>query len=196
MRRLSRGFSTVELMITVSIVLTIAGFSSVKIAGALKNARDTMALETTLSSLRLARQKAIDLRRQVLVQVSGTQTITCQRIDAGTPSVILGVQTLPSDAVFRAEPGIPTAAAQVPDGFGSGNRAIDFSIDYGGGGTVIYFQPDGSAQDVSGRVNNGVIYLARPGDLYSARAVTLYGATGRTRGWRLLAVGGGGYAWK
>ena len=80
-------------MITVSIVLTIAGFSSVKIAGALKNARDTLALETTLSSLRLARQKAIDLRRQVLVQFSGTQTITSQRIDAGTPTVILGVQT-------------------------------------------------------------------------------------------------------
>ena len=84
----------------------------------------------------------------------------------------------------------------VPDGFGTGQHAIDFSIDYGGQGTAIYFQPDGSAQDANGRINNGIMYLARTGEIYSTRAITLYGATGRTRGWRLLPNSTGGYVWK
>ncbi len=52
------------------------------------------------------------------------------------------------------------------------------------------FMPDGSARDVNGNLNSGILYLARNGDLYSSRAVTLYGATGRIRGWRLLRFGG------
>jgi len=51
--------------------------------------------------------------------------------------------------------------------------------------------PDGSAHDVNGNLNSGIVYVARNGDLYSSRAITLYGATGRIRGWRLLSSGGG-----
>jgi hypothetical protein len=47
--------------------------------------------------------------------------------------------------------------------------------------------PDGSSQDSLGNYNSGVIYLTRPGDtIYNfASHVTLWGATGRIRGWRL-----------
>ena len=65
--------------------------------------------------------------------------------------------------------------------------AIDF--DQGivaGAKNVIYFYPDGSAADVLGNVNNGVVYIARPGFIDSSRAITLWGATGRLRGWRRL----------
>jgi len=55
---------------------------------------------------------------------------------------------------------------------------------------VIYFQPDGSAQDVAGNVNNGVVYLGTPGQLPAQRAVTLWGYTGRIRGWTLIEVAG------
>jgi hypothetical protein len=52
--------------------------------------------------------------------------------------------------------------------------------------------PDGSAHDVNGNLNSGIVYVSRGvGDLYSSRAITLYGATGRIRGWRLLNSGGG-----
>jgi hypothetical protein len=57
---------------------------------------------------------------------------------------------------------------------------------------VISFYPDGSAHDLAGNLNNGVVYIARPGDLYSSRAITLTGATGRIRGWRLA---GGAKNW-
>ena len=48
------------------------------------------------------------------------------------------------------------------------------------------FMPDGSAHDTNGNWNSGIIYVEPPGDVYSSRAVTLYGATGRIRGWRLI----------
>jgi hypothetical protein len=52
------------------------------------------------------------------------------------------------------------------------------------------FLPDGSARDTNGSLNSGIIYVARTADLYSSRAVTLYGATGRIRGWRLINSAG------
>jgi len=44
---------------------------------------------------------------------------------------------------------------------------------------------DGSAADALANVNNGVIYVTRPGDINNARAITLWGATGRLRGWHI-----------
>jgi hypothetical protein len=52
----------------------------------------------------------------------------------------------------------------------------------------VAFMPDGSARDTNslGNYNSGVVYLTNPADpIYSSRAVTVWGATGRIRGWRL-----------
>jgi hypothetical protein len=98
---------------------------------------------------------------------------------------------LPSDIQFQAVAGLPNSAATVPDGFGNATTAIDF--DRGVAGAIanqVMFMPDGSAHDTNGNWNNGIIYVGRTADLYSARAVTLYGATGRIRGWRLISFGG------
>jgi hypothetical protein len=56
------------------------------------------------------------------------------------------------------------------------------------------FWPDGSARDTNGNLNSGIVYLARTGDMNNSRAITLYGATGRVRGWRLDGVTGS-YKW-
>jgi hypothetical protein len=58
---------------------------------------------------------------------------------------------------------------------------------------IIYFLPDGSGQDLNGNINNGVLYIARAGDLYSSHAITFWGATGRIRGWRLFQNGANPY---
>jgi len=86
-----------------------------------------------------------------------------------------------------------------PDGFGVGATAIDFDQGVAGGvKNVIYFYPDGSAEDVNGNVNNGVVYLALLGNagyFKSSRAITLWGATGRVRAWRLES-NAGAYYWR
>jgi hypothetical protein len=102
---------------------------------------------------------------------------------------------LPQNFQFVALAGIPTAAGSVPDGFGTGATAVDFDVDYGGGQTQIYFQPDGRALDAQNRLNNGVVYMADPTNLLSSRAVSLYGSTGRTKGWAIVKMANGTVRW-
>jgi hypothetical protein len=107
--------------------------------------------------------------------------------------IVVNTVTLPPDVNFSTQVGIPTAVPGVPDGFGIGAAAID--LDYtpagGGGGATVVFMPDGSVQDAAGNPDSGVIYLSRiVPDLYSSRAITVWGATGRIRGWRLVNIGG------
>ncbi|MFZ0440319.1 MAG: hypothetical protein WAL76_19485, partial [Candidatus Sulfotelmatobacter sp.] len=96
--------------------------------------------------------------------------------------------TIPADVNFAVQAGFP---ASTPDGFGTGVNAIDFESTPGVPLNYVVFFPDGSSQDSLGNYSSGVIYLTRPGDtIYSSRAVTLWGATGRIRGWRLNQIAG------
>src|SRR4029077_16823741 len=127
------------------------------------------------------------------------QSVQMFRWDAGTAlsaATQISNNTLPADMQFQTVVGIPTNPAKVPDGFGTGVTAIDFDQGVAAGGikNQVMFMPDGSAHDVLGNLSSGILYAARTGDLYSSRAVTLYGATGRIRGWR-LRVNGGGPQW-
>ncbi len=157
----------------------------------------------------VARQRAIAERKQYIVcygiaappaavtPIAPTaQSIQIFRWDVGTAlsaATQVTAVTLPIDINFQVLPGLPNGPATVPDGFGSAVTAIDFDQNVAGGGikNQVMFMPDGSAHDVNGNLNSGIVYVARNGDLYSSRAITLYGATGRIRGWRLLNSGGG-----
>ena len=166
------------------------------------------AFENAMMPLRVARQRAIAERKQYIVcfgiaaptgaltpmGAPTAQSIQIFRWDAGTAlsaATQVTAVTLPIDINFQTIAGLPNTPATVPDGFGSGTVALDF--DQGVAGAIknqVMFMPDGSAHDVNGSLNSGILYVARNGDLYSSRAVTIYGATGRIRGWRLLNSGG------
>ena len=92
---------------------------------------------------------------------------------------------------FQTLSGFPSSQASVPDGFGNGAVAIDFDQGVAGGTkNQVMFLPDGSAHDTNGNLNSGIIYVARSGDMNNSRAITVYGATGRIRGWRLQGAAG------
>ena len=177
-----------------AVMAVVAGFAALNVQTAMKNARVDAAYAATLNQLRQGRQAAVDRRVVYIVRFQLPRTIITEVLQAGTRTTV-GQIDLPSDMEYRAEPGIPTTQSLTPDNFGSGSLAVDFSIDYGGGGTELYFQPDGSAKDNLGRINNGVLYMARPGQLSSARAVSLFGATGRIKGWRLETYSDGTARW-
>jgi prepilin-type N-terminal cleavage/methylation domain-containing protein len=186
-----RGFTLIEMMIAISISFVISAFAIVSIQGALKDARVTTAYNLTLETLRNTRQLAIDTRKTYFVTFALPQTMQVWRQDQGTPAlpppVLINTYLLPSDVNFDTEPGIPTTATTTPDGFGTAISPLDLDQGNGGGGTAVYFKPDGAAYDAAGNgnINNGVVYMAHPGDLYTSRAITLYGLTGRLHGWRL-----------
>jgi type II secretory pathway pseudopilin PulG len=204
------GFSLLELMIVMALMMIVAGIGFMALQPALKDARVNHAYEAVLMQLRVARQRAITERKQYIVCFGASSpagaltpmgapnalSVQMFRWDAGTAlsaATQISTNTLPADVQFQTLAGIPTNPAKVPDGFGAGVTAIDFDqgVAAGGNKNQVMFMPDGSAHDTNGSWNSGIIYVARSNDVYSSRAVTLYAATGRIRGWRLISTPGG-----
>jgi prepilin-type N-terminal cleavage/methylation domain-containing protein len=193
------GFSMIEMLIVFTIVLILTGIGFVSLWPFLNKEHVDTAYDSTLEVLRVYRNLAITQSRNYIVTfapVAGVvpATMTISWWPGGGPprpaAIVVNTVTLPTDVNFAVQAGSPTAANAVPDGFGVGAAAVDLDYPIGGGATVV-FMPDGSVQDLAGNPDSGVVYISRiVPDLYSSRAVTVWGATGRIRGWRLVNRGG------
>lgn len=195
-----------ELTTVLAISVTLTAVCVLSYQPLMQQQHVTDAYNMTLMALRRTHDQAeADMR---VYQVTFSPPVP--NVNGGTITVIQAANpdatnllsvTLPADVTFHVEPGVPTSPTTpptTPDGFGTAANAIDFnqSPSGAGGGSVIYFYPNGSAQNAgppAGGVNNGVVYLGMPGQLATCRALTLWGYTGRIRGWRLVQNGG---AWQ
>ncbi|HEX8815317.1 MAG TPA: prepilin-type N-terminal cleavage/methylation domain-containing protein [Terriglobales bacterium] len=188
-----RGFSLVELMISMTVFLVAAMIITMGVQPALREGRVNQAYNTTLTAMRIARDTAIAQRQGYYVTLNNAVAPNTVTITQSSTGNIINTYWLPTDVTFQTLPTFPTSQTvfpMTPNGFGVGATAIDFDQGVAGGvQNIIYFMPDGSAQDIAGNYNNGVVYVARTGDNYSARALTLFGATGRLRGWRMDTLG-------
>jgi prepilin-type N-terminal cleavage/methylation domain-containing protein len=196
--RKRRGFSLLELMIVIAIGLTMAGVTFMALMPLFKENHVDQAYDMTLSVMRSYRNLAIAQSNRYILLFTAPGTITVQfwgyvPPPAASPApVTVATYTLPQDIQFNYQASFPSPG---PDGFVTGASSIFFNACpvVAGGNPCIIFYPDGSAQDDSGppgNYNNGVVYLSRPSDLYSSRAIDLWGTTGRIRGWRLYNQGG------
>ncbi len=200
------GFSLLEITIVATIVLAATAAAFLNIVPSIRTSRSNAAMELVLGEMRRAHERAVDERRIYRVTFTAPNTI---QVEVGTVAVVGTTITdsapvfvpaqaplpLPGAVQFIVVPGIPTNSLNTPDGFGVGNNPIDFDQGNGGAGTQIYFEPDGRALDAGNRLNSGVVYMAEPGNLFSSRAVSLYGSTGRTKGWALTNLAGGATGW-
>jgi type II secretory pathway pseudopilin PulG len=198
--RKALGFSLLEMMIVVAISIIVVGIAFMTLQPAMKQARVNSAYDTTLMALRSYRNLAITDRKQYIVSFAAPGTITISYQGVGIPvnpaPVVVQTLTIPVDIQYAVSAGLPNTTATSPDGFGIGATAIDFDQGVGlGSQNYVMFMPDGSSQDALGNLNSGVIYLGRPGELTSWRAVTVFGSTGRIRGWRLFQTTAGGAQW-
>jgi prepilin-type N-terminal cleavage/methylation domain-containing protein len=186
------GFSLLELLVTISIGMTMAGVTFVALMPLFKQNNVDTAYDTTISVIRNYRNQSISQSRRYILTFTAPGTITVQywgvAVPVSPPPVTVATVTLPPDIQFAVQAGFPAAA---PDSFGAGGTAIDFDQGMGlGSQNYIMFMPDGSSQDTLGNYNSGVVYLTRPGDMYSSRAISVFGTTGRVRGWRLYNQSG------
>ncbi len=207
----TQGFSIIEMMLVVAILMIVSAFAVLNTQSGLRDARVNGAFDTAFMQLRMARERAIAERKRYVVTF-GTPAPALSATPLGAPNAksiqlyiwnaASGAPTqvstvdLPSDVDFQTISGLPASPSSVPDGFGTGSTARDF--DQGvppGAGNLVMFMPDGSAHDLVGNSNSGILYLARTGDLASSRAITVFGTSGRIRGWR-LTLPGGAPTWK
>lgn len=198
--RKQAGFSMLELTFVVAVAVIIMAVAVLRGMPALQNSRVDAGLQITLGRVRRVQQRAIDERHAYRVSFVAPRTVRTDRVDLDTSGnrtfVFVETIDLPSDMQFAALSGIPTGSANTPDGLGSGSTAIDFGVESGGGQTDLFLQADGRVLDSSNRLSSGVVYVARPGDLLSSRAVSVVGATGRAKGWRLLGGASGTVVWR
>jgi len=195
-----RGFSLLEMIITVAIGLTIASITFITLMPMFNKNHMEVGYNTTLMVLRNTRHLAVTQSHQYYVNFNpagfpaNTIQVTYQPPAVGggalPPVQQVATYTLPQDISFAVRAGFPTNA---PDTFGSGINAIDLGQGLGAGSlNYVSFMPDGSSRDSLGNYNSGVIYLSRTADanIYNSRSVSVWGATGRIRGWHLYQQAG------
>ena len=189
----NRGFSLLELMIVLAIGLTMASVTFMTMMPLFKQNHVDQAYDTTLSVIRNYRNLSITQSKRYILTFTAPGTITVQYWGVAVPvspaPVTIATYTLPPDIRFAVQAGFPAAA---PDTFGTGVVAIDFDQGMGlGSQPYIMFMPDGSSQDTLGNYNSGILYLTNPtANVYSSRAIDVWGTTGRLRGWRLYNQSG------
>src|SRR5579863_5970112 len=191
--RNTRGFSLLELLIVIAIGLTMAGVTFMALMPLFKENHVDQAYDMTLGVIRNYRNQSITQSKRYILTFTAPRTITVQYWGVGVPvspaPVTVASYTLPQDISFAVQAGFPATA---PDSFGTGGTAIDFDQGMGlGSQAYIMFMPDGSSQDTLGNYNSGILYLTNPAtNIYSSRAIDVWGTTGRIRGWRLYNQGG------
>lgn len=186
-----RGFTLLEMLIVVAIGFVLAGISFITMMPLLKQSHVDAAYDTTLSVIRMYRNQSITQSKRYILTFQTPGTITVQYWGVGVPvnpaPVTVATYQIPSDVQFAVQSGFPNPG---PDGFGTGVAAIAFNNCNVVNQQCLIFYPDGSAQDDLGNYNNGVLYLTHPGEIYSSRSISIFGSTGRVRGWRLYNQSG------
>jgi type II secretory pathway pseudopilin PulG len=192
-----RGVSLLELMAVVAITMIVTGIGFISLQPMLKKSHMDNGYDTTLMVLRNTRNLAITQSHQYYVNFNpagfpaGTIQVQYQPPAVGggaaPPLQQVSTYTLPVDVSFKVL-GFPAAA---PDGFGTGGNAIDFGQNLAGAPmNYVVFMPDGSSRDNVGNYNSGVVYLSlADNNIYNSRAITVWGSTGRVRGWKLTKIG-------
>ena len=187
-----RGFSLVELMVVLIIVLIIAAGTILQLRASLQSTQADTAMREVMEQLRQAREYAVANRRYVQVTfpvvVVGTRTdyhvvitqMNTLTVGAGAVDTVLSDVTLEPQLQYFVVPGYP----DTPDGFGNASPIVFGGVNGGPIGGML-FQSDGEL--VSGATFlpiNGSVFLGVPLQSSTARAVTVLGTTGRVRGWK------------
>lgn len=189
--RVERGFSLLEMIVLVMVAFIVMAFAVMNTKSSTQNARANAAMDAVVTQLRQARELAIAKRRNV--EVAFIQPNEIQ----------LTILTLPGEAV--PTPITPTylndnvgggltytlfpALPDTPMNFGN-STAVDLQQPAGGAAWTVMFTTSGAFvgtaqsaatlyQTTNNNPVNASIFLGVTGQSNTARAVTIFGATGR-----------------
>jgi prepilin-type N-terminal cleavage/methylation domain-containing protein len=170
-----RGFTLTDLLVVMALMAIVAGMTVMNVQRALADARGDNAMVQVAGTLRQAREAAIAQRRPIDVLFVEPNRIQVLRNEIPDGETILADLNL-EGTLFDLDATLP----DTPDDFGN-ESPVDF-----GGAAIIQFRSDGVLVDETGLPLNGTVFLMRPGELASARAITVTGGSGRTQGYRWM----------
>jgi len=197
------GFSLLEMTIVAAILLVASSMAIPTFNNTMQSWRGDAAYTGVYNQLKLASQLAINNRQEYeVVFTPGNANATPPQsgtveIDSLAPlqnpanpqfPYRVSFYTLPAPSLFA----VPLGGASItaPDAFGTGSTAIDFSYPNTINPLVIFFTADGRVLDSqTGAPVNGVVYISQPTIPNWGRAVTVWGYTGKVKGWDLTSVG-------
>jgi prepilin-type N-terminal cleavage/methylation domain-containing protein len=177
------GYSLIELMLVVGIMGVVTGIAVVQIGASKQGLNGDGAMRVVLSQLNQGKQLAITQRRNIRVTFDANNSVQIIREEVPGP-ILTTISSVPFEggAMFAritspnlGEPPPP----ELPAPTGGLVAAVAF-----GTATQMRFTPEGVFVDQDGNTLNGTLFIALPGQPMSARAITVFGSTGRIRGFR------------
>lgn len=197
--RRERGFSLLETVVVISIIMVLAGMAIVQSFGSTESYQVNSASDVVVSQLRIARQLAISNRRVVEVWIDsapesdGRYHVKYQQQPAPGTSEVAGTLVsvpIPAIAQFVLESGVP----DTPMAFGNSAPVYIGNPPVSGGPPIMQFNPTGTFTDNTGNsLLYGTVFIGVPNKVATARAVTIMGGTGRVRAY---TYEGGGLGWQ
>jgi len=170
MTQRERGFSLLEALMVTAIILIGASVAVIQLRSSMKVLAADNAINLVSSQIRYARQIAVDQRRNVLVEFVGESEIRITRVDGAGETTVMSDVKLPPGFSFSMPEDVP----DTPDGYGN---ATPVYFNLATSGTIL---ADGVFVSEGGIVTNGSIFTMG-GGTGTARAITVTGASGRTR---------------
>ena len=189
-----RGFTMIELAVVIAIIITILAMAVFNLQPAWQDAKYDNAMRQVIDQLRQGREYAIANRRYVQVtfptvvianQPTQYQVVLTARnappLGPAGVDAVLSTVPIQIPAQYFLFPGAP----DTPDAFGNGSP-IEFEGLNPGPILGMLFQSDGELVDgATFQPINGTVFIGFPNQATASRAVTVLGATGRVRGWKL-----------
>lgn len=168
----------IEMVVVLGIIAVGSAIAIPVTMSMVRNARGDSAVAATEAFLETVRNRAVAERRNMRLTVN-TNNIVVHRIEvpSGTATQI-DQFTLEQGEQFEK---LISTLPVTPDGMES-SGSDDFR--WYCGAAPVMFTSDGSMVDTAGDICDGIIYVARPGQTETQRAVTILGVTGLLRSWK------------
>jgi type II secretory pathway pseudopilin PulG len=187
-----RGFSVVELVTVIMIMLVISAMAVIELQPMIEQVGGNAGLDEVKAALREARETAISQRRSIAIKFVGNNEIELfQMVVTGTGATATVVEaTSPFDTIIlngRSQFLTFKGETDTPDGYVPGGLTVPdgiYAANVDGGPTGgMQFQSDGTFTNSTGNPINATFFIGVSGTNTAGRAATVLGNTGRVRGW-------------
>jgi prepilin-type N-terminal cleavage/methylation domain-containing protein len=168
-----RGYTLPELLMVVSIGVTLMALSVGGIMSLVKTSRADGGLTEAMMALEWARETSVSQRRNMQLVFNAPNQISIIRADLPSGTTTLRTIELEGRVQFLTFATVP----DTPAAFGK-TSATAF-----GSSTPVMYTTDGSLISANGDVVNGTLFLGVTNEPLSARALTVFGATGAVTPW-------------